>query len=425
MMLYFQAVWNSVNLRWIFSILFTLSAYTWAAVLPPVFEKGVAAFEKGDFQLALDSFQKAEQLGMDTSTLHYNLGVCYYKLKNYNQAEKQFVLVTKDKNMAQLAHYNLGLTVLRMDKKPGALAWFKLAAASNQNAKLTALAYYQMHKIDASYAEKPQRYSAGASIAYGNDDNVTLVATDSPSHQSDKYLEALLYLTLPMTEHLFFSGAIYRQDYSTVNTADFTQYDASFGYSLRADQWRLTPEAGFAESQLGGRGFQKITDYKLTLRRGTHMDGQWLLRYRYSVIHSDNTVYDYLQGNRHQFRAQYTHPGALGQMRLRYERETNQRQNTATTNYSPTRDDVRFRLEQTAHGVWGFSQELQYRESNYGAIAAVARKDKRKLLLLEANRKLTEDIAVGLRYSHGDNSSNITTYKYHRNDTQLFCDFKF
>ncbi len=389
------------------------------------FDKGIAAFEKGDHQSALSYFLRAESIGLDSSALHFNLGVCYFKLKQYPQAEHQFVLTATDPRMAQLAHYNLGLTAQRVGNQEQAVTWYQLAAAATQDAKLTTLAKYRLQQLKTTQALPAKQIIAGATIAYGHDNNVNLIASDSPSHQSDNYSEALVYANLPVMDRLIFNGYAYLQDYSRVNTADFNQLSASLGYKTNWGGWSLLPEAGIEKSNLGGNSYQSILDFKISARRNVSADSHVLLRLRYNDINSDNALYNYLQGSRLQGRIEYWQPTIFGKMRMRYELETNNRQNTSTVNYSPTRHDLRLRLEQTVELNWKFREELQYRQSHYAEAAGITRKDDRKILALQAMRKLTRHTSLGLRYGHTNNDSSISTDTYSRNDYQVFLDFEF
>ena len=414
--------------RWWVGIIYCLAILVSPAVMAETrtdFDEGIAAFEKGDHHSAINYFRKAESAGLDSSALHFNLGVCYYKTRQFAQAEKQFILTATDKRMAQLAHYNLGLTALRLGETAQAITWFRLSAAAEQDAKLTALAKYQLHKFDAAPQDTAAQLIAGATIGYGHDDNVTLIAVDAPSHQTDNYLEALLYLNAPLTNQVVFNGYAYLQDYRRINSADFNQFSANFGYESIWGEWRLLPEAGLEKSNLGGNPYQSSLDLKFSARRKLADDSHVLIRLRYSDINSDNSLYDYLQGSRLQARAEYRQPTGFGKLRLRYELETNHRQNSASGNYSPTRHDIRLRLEQTAGMNWQFREELQYRQSHYGEAAGVVRKDDRKFMAMQATRKLTESLSLGLKYNHVKNDSTIATDTYSRNEYQLFMDVTF
>lgn len=406
----------------IISVLFT-GSYSFAASAPSAFDNGVTAFEKKDFQLALQYFKEAEAGGMKTSGLRHNLGVCYYQLQNYPEAEKQFKLAARDTKMAQLAYYNLGRTAQRMGKTDEAVAWYGKTVNLPTDAKLVTLARHQLLQIE-NTPRKPS-LSAGALVALGHDDNVTLVATESPSHQSDEYLEALVYLNAPLTEHLYINATAYKLDYRNVNSADFGQLTADIGYEMKVDAWRIMPEIGVAKSNLGGSGYQSIIDTKLTGKRKFTNSRSLLLRIRYSDISSDNTVYNYLEGTRWQWRAEYKQPSELGDLRLRYELETNNRQNSLTENYSPTRHELRARVEQSTGGFWHFQEELQYRLSQYGEAAGVSRKDTRTMLNLQASREFSKNISIGGKFSRTNNDSNVAADAYNRNDYQLFVDFTF
>lgn len=417
----FRSMWA----HWLFLALGLISYSAFAEDPTVEFTIGITAFAKGELQTALAHFKQAELAGMNTSVLHYNLGVCYYKLHDYAQAKKYFVLTGQDPRMAQLANYNLGLTALREGDDNQASSRFELAAAPSDDPKLTALAKYQLNKLDAPVAPSHKQLIIGGTIAYGYDDNVNLLATEAPQHQGDQYREALLHAKLSLSEHARFNGLAYLHDYRTVNVADFNQISADFGYEDIWHSWQLLPEVGVDKSALGGYEYQTVFDFKFSIRRSLENDASLLLRYRYSNISADNAAYDYLEGSRQQWRIEYRQPALIGKVRLRYELEDNDRQNSPTANYSPARHDFRLRLEQKGGGHWEFREELQYRLSLYGETAGVTREDGRKTLLLQAIRILTGNISLGIKYAYTDNTSNIADNTYTRNDIQLYTDFLF
>src|SRR5688572_23158740 len=85
-----------------------------AADRTQVFDDAVAAFRAGDYDAALRSFLVARHLGLDTPGLRYNLGVTYYRLQRYAEAQAAFEALSHDPLWSALAHYNLGLVAQRM-----------------------------------------------------------------------------------------------------------------------------------------------------------------------------------------------------------------------------------------------------------------------------------------------------------------------
>jgi len=69
---------------WLCIAVFLLQAFAAPCSLQAVFEQefgeGVAAFNSGDYQAALEHFKQIEQSGIAHPRLYYNLGNCYYKL---------------------------------------------------------------------------------------------------------------------------------------------------------------------------------------------------------------------------------------------------------------------------------------------------------------------------------------------------------
>lgn len=389
------------------------------------FNAGIVAFEKREFQTAIDYFKQAEAAGMNTSVLRYNLGVCYFKLHEYPRAMKYFELTAQDNKMIQLAHYNLGLTALRMGDETGARKWFEQAMAVGDNPKLAALAEYRLNQLEAQDETISRPAFAGGSVAYGYDDNVNLVSTETPQYAGDQYVEALLYARLPVIGRLWFDGTAYLQDYRSVQEADFRQLNADLAYEGAWRSWRVMPEMGLSSSNLGGHEYQTIYDFKFTLRTDLDNDASLLLRYRYSDITAENPLYEYLEGWRQQWRIEYKQPFDLGKLRMRYELETNDRKDLPSNSYSPTRHDFRLRLEQEGAGHWEFREELQYRLSYYDEAAGMSRRDDRKILQLQVLRIFTGNMSLGVKYTYTDNVSNLAIYTYTRNETQMFTDFLF
>ncbi len=69
------------------------------------------------YAAALDAFEAAAAAGMSGPAVHFNIGVCAYRLGRWSRAAAAFREVARTPQMAALAHYNLGLVALG-DGKP-------------------------------------------------------------------------------------------------------------------------------------------------------------------------------------------------------------------------------------------------------------------------------------------------------------------
>ena len=404
------------------SMIMLLASPAFAAPGDREFKQGIAAFKARHYQQAITAFEKAQQKGKKSSALTYNLGVSYYKTAQYAKAKQRFSQLLNNRQFRQLAQYNLGLVNLAQQHKQAAIDRFRQAADRHGDPKITALANRMLDKY--APASSKQRISGLLSLGYGHDSNVTLASTGSPTQQSDNYVELFGFVSIPagpVTLH----ASLFRQDYQSVNSADFMQVSAGVLYPFQAGNWTLTPAVYLAKDTLNNSDFLTVTDFRFAASKPLAAHSKLLLRYRYSDIRADNAAYNYLQGSRHQFRAQHTSLTRFGQLRLRYELELNDRQNLSTANYSPTRHTVLVRLKQRLAHDWQTKEEVSWRNSHYAEAAGITRDDKRYQLNVNADTRLGKAFRSGLRYSHTNNNSNLASETYTRNDVQAYINWLF
>jgi tetratricopeptide (TPR) repeat protein len=399
-----------------------LSGYTLAAANDSDFKEGVKAFKAFQYDKAIQAFERSQSKGNKSAALYYNLGVSYYKTAQYAKAQQAFNRLLNNNKFRQLAQYNLGLVNFKQQNKDKAIDWFRKAAADkNGNPKITALSNRMINKLA---PPKKRGINGIVSFGYGHDDNVTLVSTGSPTNQSDNYTELFGYISIPVAQ-VIFNANLLSLDYQTVDSADFMQLSGGVSYPIKVSAWTMKPGLQLSKSKLNSTDFQTTTDVIIEGKTLFTDKSVLALRYRYSDIRSDNSAYDYLEGNRQQLRVQHTSNTAAGQLRLRYELELNDRQNLPTANYSPTRHTLRARLKRDLTENWQLKAEANWRNSQYDEAAGITREDTRYLIDLNAVRKLNKTWRAGLRYTYTDNKSNIAAETYTRNDVRLYADLRF
>ena len=389
------------------------------------FNEGVKSFKLKKYSTALSYFQKAASLGMTKNTLVFNIGVSYYKLGNYKKAENNFKRLLADKNFRQIAFYNLGLTAEKFKRQKNAISRYSKAVSINTDSKITQLANSQLDRLLKRKSVKRKNNKTFIRLAFGNDDNITNTASSSPSNQSDNYLELYASFKAPVENNVNLKAALYSLNYSTLSVNNYMFYSAGLDYSTKTKDWKITPEINILQSTLNNSSYQSVLDLKVSANQKMSQSSRIFLRYRYSNISSQNVLYDYLQGTRHQMRAEYKDKTELGKLRLRYQLELNDRKNTLSKNYSPTRHEFRARLKQALKNNWGMSEEIDYRVSNYGAASGITRNDSRLRLQLTARKKIKKNMHGGVRYTYTSNKSNVTAEEYTKNKIQLFADWKF
>ena len=93
-------------------VLLTFARAAVAADASALFADGERAFAAGDYHEALQSFTAAREAGSAGPSTHYNIGVCQYRLRDYDAAEATFAaLAAEFPAFRELAEYNRGLAL--------------------------------------------------------------------------------------------------------------------------------------------------------------------------------------------------------------------------------------------------------------------------------------------------------------------------
>ena len=140
-----------------------------------LFRAGIQAFNAGDLDEARRLLESAVSKGLSSRSLNYNLGVVYYKLGLYEEAEQTFRTLIPTRQKA-LAYYNIGLTALARENQDAATQAFQNVLASDPDDNLISLATRQLERLDPTmHAASPRKRWAGlVSIGGGYEDNVAL-----------------------------------------------------------------------------------------------------------------------------------------------------------------------------------------------------------------------------------------------------------
>ncbi len=421
------------------------------------FVKGIEAFRKGSYDDAVFYFKKAKESGVTGSNIEFNLAVSYYKLEKYELAKEGFLMAAKQEKYRQLAYYNLGLVADKQNNTNEAIRWYQKASALRSDSKIASLAKSKISKLSLTDKAPPQqnllaardkyktssatgrsgrerKINGGVTLAVGNDDNILLADGNAEEGQASNldgnYWEVFGYLNIPLGQNWTLNANTYWQDYDIdPDTQDFNNVSIGIKYRTQLGGWWFSPSVHYVDSNLGSNDYQQIWDYKLRFSRSLG-HGRWMIfRYRYSDIESE-APYQSFTGDRHQFRVEYKTKLAFGKLRLRYELETNDRQNRPTSNSSPTRHTIRARLKRPLSDRWNLATEVGFRTSDYDTPSALtqARQDDRFRFRLDINRDMSKTWKLGVLYVYTDNDSNGAngvSYSYTKNDIQFYSSWTF
>ena len=151
------------------------------------FADGNRLFGDDLYWAALLRYRQAEEQGMDTPVLHYNMGVAHYRAGQHIRARDALLKAQEDPALRLVAQYNLGLNAWALGDTDEALRWFRVVRDQEANPKLRQFAVVAISRIRDNEAV-PTEYEViveerrkkreftdlelRARIGYGNDSNI-------------------------------------------------------------------------------------------------------------------------------------------------------------------------------------------------------------------------------------------------------------
>ncbi len=423
----------STKNRLLFILLVALSGFSsslLAATSQDVFKQGAESFNKGEYATAVKSFKKAEAQGMKSPALYYNLAGSYYKLGKYDKARTYFEKVRQYKNMKSLAEYNLGLVALKTNDKKAAKKWFRSVAKNSKDKKLVALAESKLKgtKVRKQPAWISKKWSAYLSGTLGYDNNVNFAPLGITSEKSDSFSE------LSASVDYLFSGDrkngwlgeayFYNINYLNENLYDEYEYGAGIKKNLQLNKsWQTYYLLDMSKINYGGEDYQTIIKLGAQAKHSWSRNERLYFRYSYEDIKSDKTIFDYLEGWRQKFRAEYRLYRKKDNARVYYELELNNRNDLTIPpprlaagiySYSPTRHTLRGRYTSKLSREWHLIGDLSYRASDYPVTANQDRQDDRYRAAFYADYRFRKNLKLRAKVDYTDNRSTENIFAYKR-----------
>jgi tetratricopeptide (TPR) repeat protein len=392
-------------------VLFAFAREAAAADASALFADGERAFASGNYPEALQLFTAARDAGSTGPSTHYNIGVCEYRLGDYEAAEATFAaLAAGFPALRELAEYNRGLALRAQGDAADARLAFERAQTSDDD-KIVALATAQLGELGGARTARRTRWSGWFSGGLGYDDNVALVdefVVPTADSSSSPLAEVLGLLGGD------FGAVPLRLDATgySVRYADASEFDQSaIRFAMPVDQqigsWLLAVGPTLGRSTLDGDGFEETLGADLRLRRNLGATFAFDARVAYDDIDAGDTQFAYLAGSRRRLRLAVQH-SASARVRVGYDVEHSDRAG-ASVSASRQRWSVAYRGQFARE--WTADAALYHRTSRYDE-ALVPRTER----LLEASfavgRELWNEWTLTAEYRWSDNDSNVSTYSY-------------
>lgn len=409
----------SVSVLMAASMLFSVEAGASASL---DFDQGKTYFNSGDYQKAVDYFERARRQGLKSISLYYNLASSYYKLGDYDNARRNFQVVAEAPKMKALANFNLGLVAKKTGDYATARSYFEMVVNTGHDQKLVSMANAELNKLNmVSGSRGPAKpWNGYASISAGTDSNINIAPENgAPAEVSDSFMDGYLVLDY-MLDGSRESGwqadaIVFGRNYMDSNLYDESQLGIGLKKLQQINNWSTYYQLHMDQFTYGNEDYQSIVKFEVNGQNKLSKYESYVLRYSFEIVSSDNVIYDYLEGNRQKFRAEYRLYGKRDSQRYYYEYEMNNREDTATTSYSPTRNGLRAMYTRYIDRDWSLAGDLGYRLSSYSdPVSASDRDEIRTKAAINLDYRIDKTLKLRTQASVTSNDSDDDIYDYDR-----------
>ncbi|MBN4079563.1 tetratricopeptide repeat protein [Beggiatoa alba] len=424
---------------------FLMVATAFAGSAKENFELGIKTATSGDNTAALQYFKKAKQAGLNSAALKYNLAVSYYKLQQYENSRKIFSELTDIATFEQLAYFNLGLVANKQKDEAAAIRWFQRAHRNLSNEKIRSLAAVALERLGVS-ARNLRRtvsdWTGAVSSALVYDSNVALVNEDllGVTSESDTAVD------LSVTAGRWLKGNINSgvrlrlsarlRKYSKLSQSDDSQLSVRVLRYDRLGDWKLRLGGSWDEIYYNGSEYQRVVSADVRGRTVLSSGNQLRLRYKLSRIQATDSVFDYLDGWRQQFRMGLQQRREASKFRYYYQLELNHRDDRIGTidpfiSYSPTRHTLRATGWWRLASRWYLRLDARFRYSDYNddniQVGNITehRQDSQGRLSARISRKFDRRWELHAQYIGTNNDSSVDRRSYDRSIAKVGVSWSF
>lgn len=232
----------------------SVAAVSAAETPATAFERGVAAAQSGDFETALEAFQRAQHAGMDSAGLYFNLGVAYFRTGETTAARRAFQAAIERGEMVAPAAFNLGRIAAEADEPAVARRWFQRAAEAAQTEQVRQRALARLDN------QPPRRFAGSLRAGVGHDSNVAAAPSSGArqSERSDSFGRFSGYGRYVLDDHWSLDGQAYTERYRDEDDFDLTFLRTGLRWQGNSvDGQRTGAKAGLRAIRFGGESAER------------------------------------------------------------------------------------------------------------------------------------------------------------------------
>jgi hypothetical protein len=407
-----------VSICWLVT---TSPSTTHAAEPGDSFAAATAAFAATDYLRALALFQTAREAGAQGAAVHYNIGVCQYKVGDYTQAESTFRLIAdRFPDMRDVAEYNLGLALLAQGRSAEARQQFmRVERASDPTLAELARRALGDSGDDGDDGEPRAVWLASVDAALGYDDNVALTdETNIPVGESTEspFMELFAYANRTGARWPWrLDLSAYDVRYSDAEEFDQTLLRIGATGDWRPGMWRFTAGPHYTYGTLDGSSFEQHVGVGMETSRSLSAQTIFFGHLLYEDVEDLSPEFAFVNGSRQMWRVGMEHGRGRGTWRLSYEHERNDRQGATVT---ADRSRVLIRRTQPVNDKWDLTLAGAYRKSKHFRLPGGSDET-----LLELSAAARRDLPAGWLLQTelylAENDSDVVLFAYDRSRVSL------
>nr|WP_255775640.1 tetratricopeptide repeat protein [Microbulbifer sediminum] len=435
------------------------SGATLASAQQDAFSQGTSAFKRGDYGVALERFETARARGNRSDNLSYNMGVTLFKLGRYGEAGDWFESLLDSPQWRDLALFQLGLVAEKRGDRDLAGQRYEMVVASRSE-KLRRLASARLARLEGlaeSSRPEPQtgtarsggrRGSALLKLAAGHDDNVYALRDEllgGGSGGEDTYMDLFAWgqyrLAGTATDGWRLQGYAFQRGYSEYSSLDLSSVSTGVARDMRWGAWQL--ELGGAVEQVALDGEEVFQQLRLEARASQRIgDGELELAFVPAQF-SGGDGYEYLDGTRQRFEAEWEQPLGRAQLEVGYQLDLNDREDLLVAgatgenfySYSPVRHTFGAEAQWPLAGNWLLSTGSEYRLSTYdgenrlvdtdGVVRVQQREADRLKAWLGSQWLVTPRLRLAGKLTYTNNDENFEVYDHDKTEASLGVTYTF